>query len=187
MPSVDSEGFITDEDLLVQDNDLGFDDVDTVSSDEDDGTPSGNTLQGIKSVWRFRTPTGRLVDVVRSPVNSPLVPLHSFWSTLVCNFIAPDGCGCAYPAATIRRMGVVRNGYMSEKDIAAAHKYASRGFTLVQDDWMTLEDDPPCWEADCFGDVDAMVVSFRKAADSRPAQLPVDFTGGRWRIDPAAL
>ena len=108
-----------------------------METDEDEnGTPSaGHSLQGIKEVRRFRTTTGRMVDLVRSPVGTPLTPLHSFWSTLVCNFIAPDGCGCAFPAGTMLRKGIVRGTYLSVKDLAgrastltvASHSFATTG------------------------------------------------------------
>ncbi|KAI0722563.1 hypothetical protein C8Q76DRAFT_580948, partial [Earliella scabrosa] len=59
-------------------------------------------------VMRFRTPTGRNVDIVCSPVNNALTALHMFWSTLVTNFLTPDGCGCGFPAGTMNRRGFVK-------------------------------------------------------------------------------
>ncbi|KAI0682587.1 hypothetical protein C8Q76DRAFT_584097, partial [Earliella scabrosa] len=65
-------------------------------------------LPGIKQVIRFRTPSGRNVDVVCSPLSDALSALHAFWSTLVRNFITPDACGCAFPAGTMNRRGFVK-------------------------------------------------------------------------------
>ena len=179
----DFAGNEEDEDgIQDEENGDGIDDVEFGEDTDSDGVPSGEGVQGIKAVWRFTTPTSRFIDVVRSPLNTPITPLQSFWSTLVCNFISPDGCGCGYPAVTMRRVGVVKSGYMSERDIDAAQKYAARGFGLVQDDWMTLPSDPATWEPRYFGDHDAMVVSFRKTADSELPELPVQYADGRWKI-----
>ncbi|KAI0698729.1 hypothetical protein C8Q76DRAFT_585922, partial [Earliella scabrosa] len=65
-------------------------------------------LNGIKDVQRFRTVTGRYVDIIRSPIDTPVAPLHSFWSTLVTNFLTPDGCGCGFPEGTVYRRGFIK-------------------------------------------------------------------------------
>ncbi|KAI0750151.1 hypothetical protein C8Q80DRAFT_1078057, partial [Daedaleopsis nitida] len=73
------------------------------------GLPSTATAIGlVKEVRRFKTPTQQSVDVVRSSCNSPLRPLHGFWTTLLKNFICPDGAACAYPHPTLRRRAFVK-------------------------------------------------------------------------------
>ncbi|KAI0746102.1 hypothetical protein C8Q76DRAFT_585539, partial [Earliella scabrosa] len=80
-----------------------------MASELRDGIPSpAADSQGIKQVLRFRTSTGRNVDIVCSPVDDAITALHAFWSTLVANFISPDGCGCGFPAGTMNRKGFVK-------------------------------------------------------------------------------
>ncbi|KAI0746096.1 hypothetical protein C8Q76DRAFT_586729, partial [Earliella scabrosa] len=74
--------------------------------------PSGPPLpeqvaNGIKEVQIFATRTGRRVDVIRSPVCTPIYPLLFYWTTLVMNFITPGGCFCGYPVETLNRRATV--------------------------------------------------------------------------------
>ena len=80
--------------------------------------------QGIRNVYRFRTKTDRFVDVIRSSMNSPVTPLHAFWSTLVMNFVTPDGCVCGFPEGTLNRQGIVRGTLTTERDQSAVTKIA---------------------------------------------------------------
>ncbi|KAI0722571.1 hypothetical protein C8Q76DRAFT_578456, partial [Earliella scabrosa] len=64
---------------------------------------------GIREVLTFETRTGRRVDVIRSPTDSPIIPLNFYWTTLVMNFIVPDGYFCGYPLDTLAGRGVVRS------------------------------------------------------------------------------
>ena len=141
-------------------------------------------VHGIKDVRRFRTKTGRYVDIVRSPSDTPVMPLHSFWSTLVCNFLTADGCGCGFPAGTVYRKGFVKDGPLSRRDMVAVTKYLRRGFRLWRDEWsapLEMEEGPQC-DADGFGDMDAMVVSFRLHVEANAAPLPVRHTAYGWRL-----
>ncbi|KAI0712624.1 hypothetical protein C8Q76DRAFT_797458 [Earliella scabrosa] len=150
---------------------------------EGDGIPSpAADSQGIKQVLRFRTSTGRNVDIVCSPVDDAITALHAFWSTLVANFISPDGCGCGFPAGTINRKGFVKAGSLTQRDLAAVIKYTRRGFTIVHDRWQSMDDDPSMWDIDYFGDVDAMALSFRLHANDQPLPLPVERTDRGWHI-----
>ncbi|KAI0705717.1 hypothetical protein C8Q76DRAFT_597440, partial [Earliella scabrosa] len=85
---------------------------------------------GIRVVRRYVTTTGRNVDVIRSIVHSPVTPLRYFWSTLVTNFIFPDGCACGFPHATLSRRGLIKDGPLTLKDRLAVAKYLERGFEL---------------------------------------------------------
>ncbi|KAI0684412.1 hypothetical protein C8Q76DRAFT_585544, partial [Earliella scabrosa] len=58
---------------------------------------------GMLAVRRFVTPTGRYVDIVRSSLETPLIPLYYFLSTLLVNYISPTHCGCGYPGLTLYR------------------------------------------------------------------------------------
>ncbi|KAI0708386.1 hypothetical protein C8Q76DRAFT_583424, partial [Earliella scabrosa] len=67
-----------------------------------------NGENGIRVVRCYTSATGRKVDVIRSIVHSPVTPLRHFWSTLVTNFIFPDGCACGFPHATMSRRGLIK-------------------------------------------------------------------------------
>ncbi|KAI0683478.1 hypothetical protein C8Q76DRAFT_573889, partial [Earliella scabrosa] len=87
---------------------LGFTEAPRAS---DDGEPlvSGELgCNGIRAVRRFQTRSGRPVDVIRSLARTPVLPLQSFWSTLVTNFLTPDACVCGFPTATMERCGLVK-------------------------------------------------------------------------------
>ncbi|KAI0713791.1 hypothetical protein C8Q76DRAFT_586439, partial [Earliella scabrosa] len=65
-------------------------------------------VNGIKDVVRFQTKDRREVDVIRSAANNPCLPLTSFWSTLLINFLTPDGCVCGFPSPTFVRTGALK-------------------------------------------------------------------------------
>lgn len=142
---------------------------------------SGDGIAGIKEVRRFRSPTGRFIDVVRSPVRNPLAPLQAFWSTLVVNFLSPDGCGCGFPAGTFRRKGIAKSGFLTYRDHIAIDKYDTRGFITMYDPWGEHPEtaEHPAYTA--FGDLDAAVIYFRPRVESPYPNLPVYCTSdGCW-------
>ncbi len=143
--------------------------------------PSGVGMRGIKQVERFRTPTGRLVDVVRSPTGSPLSPLRAFWSTLVVNFLTPDGCGCGFPSGTLRKRGFVKSGFLTVRDQVAIDKYRNRGFVTLYDPWVEELDADEHSPFTAFGDVDVTIIYFRPQAEAPYPSLPVYHTSdGCW-------
>ncbi len=99
-----------------------------------------HVLKGLRDVRTFTTPTGARVDVIRSPSNSPLTPLRFFWSSLVVNFITPDGCGCGYPSSTLHRIGVLKPGLFRLRDKNAVAKYEGRCFDFVSQEWRQVLD-----------------------------------------------
>lgn len=149
---------------------------------ENAGVPSGYGILGIKEVRRFRTPTRRLVDVVRSPTQNPVTPLHAFWSTVVMNFLTPDGCGCAYPAGTLRRQGFLKSGLLTPRDELALNKYNARGFLTTSDPWVDRPDTIEHLLSTVFGDADAGVLYFRPEVSMECPDLPVYHTSDGWRI-----
>ncbi|KAI0745184.1 hypothetical protein C8Q76DRAFT_607138, partial [Earliella scabrosa] len=90
---------------VAKDEQLRFQLLPAVSGSGRSSIAGGN---GIRDVFRFRTPTGRHVDIVRSSTSNPVTPLRAFWTTLVMNFLTPDGCVCGYPGGTMARHGFIR-------------------------------------------------------------------------------
>ena len=130
---------------------------------------------GMLTVTRYSTPKGQQVDVVRSSIESPLLPLYYYWSSLLINYVTPTHCACGYPDLTIHRAGLIKGGLTVEKDKEAMKKYNERGFVFVDDGcWRVpgrgtqVDLDP--W---VFGDSSAMVGDYRKSPlDERPT-MPV--------------
>ena len=82
----------------------------------------------IAEVRRYTTLTGRMVDVIRSRRDSPVSPLVQFWTSLLVNFVYPDGCASAYPRMMFNGRGYVREYGMTATDHIAMCKYMSRQF-----------------------------------------------------------
>ena len=159
------------------------DDLPPPESDDEVGEPSiHHAMRGMKEVRRFRTKTGLLVDVIRSPVDSPVYPIQSFWGTLVTNFITPDGGACGFPHGTLRRKGYAKAGLISDGDYAALTKYAARGFLLEEDEWWADLEDPSTWDDDYFGDTTAAVLSFRRHLHDPDPPFPIFHTKRGWRL-----
>ncbi|RDX53639.1 hypothetical protein OH76DRAFT_1307484, partial [Lentinus brumalis] len=70
--------------------------------------PPAAIAKGLRDVRTLYTPSGRRVDVIRSPSTSPITPLRFFWSTTVINFMTPDAYVCGFPHATLSRLGVLK-------------------------------------------------------------------------------
>ena len=140
--------------------------------------PSRSHTKGLRDVRKFITPTGRRVDVIRSPTGSPITPLRFFWSTLVMNFITPRACVCGYPSATLERVGVLKQGRLRVRDKAAIAKYRDdRAFYFVGDEWRnTLE----MWDHLFFGERDLLALDYRISPGADRADLPIKFTARGW-------
>ena len=143
------------------------------------GTPG---IRGIRTICRFRTRSNQNVDVIRSSMNSPITPINAFWSTLVMNFIAPDGCACGFPPGTLHRQGIIRGALNTVNDYAAVDKYEARGFDLTGGEWSLSLADPSTWDIDYFGDVDALVISLRLRLEDELFPLPVVHSKRGWRV-----
>ncbi|KAI0712982.1 hypothetical protein C8T65DRAFT_520794, partial [Cerioporus squamosus] len=84
-----------------------------VSGDDDDDDDGEReraraAVKGLRAVRRFYTASGKKIDVIRSPSNNSITPLHFFWSTIVMNYLTPDACVCGYPTITFRRFGILK-------------------------------------------------------------------------------
>ncbi len=162
------------------------------SSDSDSGTgyasdDSGNgsisplppvaVAKGIRDVRTLYTPSGRRVDVIRSPSTSPITPLRFFWSTAVINFITPDAYVCGFPHATLSRLGVLKQGALRRRDKAAIAKYEQRGYSFLGQEWREMAD---TWDYLFFGQRNALVVDFRLYFQDNMAVLPIKRTSRGW-------
>lgn len=155
---------------------------------QSDVPPSGSValdgaVNGIKEVRSFRSRTGSKVDVIRSPVQNPVFPLHFYWTTLLMNIVTPDGCLCGYPAQTMNGDGITRGAMLTQKEEAAVEKYRRRGFKLLTKDWWETMDDPANWTLDYFGDVSAMGLTFRLHANDDVLPFPVIRTQRGWWVN----
>ncbi len=190
---VDTEGAGIDDETAAQDKNSALDnaavqDAGVVTSEEDDtarrgiatadeptmgvehGTPSRSA--GIVDVRSFRTRTGGRVDVIRAPLNNPLVSINRFWSSLLMNFLRPDACVCGYPKTTLARVGLLKPG-LTPRDMKAMQKYERRGFQLVEDGW---QDGADYWDSLFFGRRKTMVTPFRVDLREEYPRLPLALT-----------
>lgn len=153
-------------------------------SDQTSSRPSGQRgVASVKEIMRFRTPSGRSVDVIRSTDSCPLTPLRGFWCTLVKNFITPDGAGCGYPRDTFYRKGRVKDSPLSDRDLIAVSKYKHRGFHLIRE----TRPEVARREAEgAFGEQDSIVVAFRHANMPSGDFLPVIRSMDGWSTTPHA-
>ena len=141
----------------------------------------------LADIRKYLTLTGRTVDVIRSRRETPLTPLMQFWTSLLVNFVAPNGCGSAYPRMMFKGKGYVKEFGMTVRDTTAMRKYTARpfredeGFSFVPELWGTWKD-PAYWVRDYFSDREAMVVDFRvKYRDPVPS-LPVQPLLDGWKL-----
>ncbi len=113
-----------------------------------DGSDSGRTsplppsavTKGLRDVRTLYTPSGRRVDVIRSPSTTPITPLRFFWSTAVINFVTPDAYVCGFPHATLSRLGVLKQGPLGRRDKLAIAKYEQRGYHFLGQEWREMVD-----------------------------------------------
>ena len=165
----------------------GDDDVSMASEDGSDYGSDGPTpiplssayvVKGLRDVRKFVTPTGKHVDVIRSPTYSPVTPLRFFWSTLVMNFITPRACVCGFPSATMQRIGVLKQGLLRPRDHVAIAKYRDeRGFYFVGDQWRKALD---MWDHLFFGERDLIAIDYRVSPSDEVPTLPIRYTVRGW-------
>ncbi|KAI0710063.1 hypothetical protein C8Q76DRAFT_695189 [Earliella scabrosa] len=145
-------------------------------------SPSLQGTRGFKEVLRYKTREGKEVDIIRSPTDSAIDPLNVFWSTVVKNFICPEGAGCGFPDLTMVHTGVLKAGELTKKDEAAVQKYERRGFTFINAPWWYGMDDDIRWERNFFGDKKPAIVDFRTSPTVKAPRLPIFYTRHGWRI-----
>lgn len=159
----------------VTSDESGYDSSEDETADE--APDSRGATRHSQKVKTFSTPSGRSVDVVRSPSNNPITPLRFFWSTTIMNFLTPDACVCGFPSATFNHAGVLKLGAMRERDAQAVRVYEGRGYTFRGDEMRELLD---MWEYLFFGERNALVCDFRVDVHGTTPPLPIRRTSRGW-------
>ena len=132
----------------------------------------------IVEIRKYRTPSNRLVDVIRSRRDSPLSPLLRYWTSLLVNYISPDGFASAFPRMLFNGTGYCKEFGMTTRDNLAMEKYTARHFrkgvpfAFFPDIWGTWKD-PLYWTSDCFADRQALVIDFRRDMRTPVPPLPL--------------
>ena len=132
----------------------------------------------IVEIKRYRTPSNRLVDVIRSRRESPISPLLRYWTSLLVNYLSPDGFASAFPRMLFNGMGYCKEFGMTARDTTAMEKYTAQHFrkgapfTFLPDIWGTWKD-PLYWICDCFADRQALVIDFRREIHQPVPPLPL--------------
>ncbi|KAL1945774.1 hypothetical protein VTO73DRAFT_1776 [Trametes versicolor] len=105
--------------------------------------PRGSTYHvygKVRNVARLTRSDGQRIDVVQSASNSPLLPIASFWTTAVMNYISATSFCIAYPHLTEANRSLISTTFMREADVQGVPqptqhqellaKYRERGFDL---------------------------------------------------------
>ena len=160
----------------------------TPSWDSDEPWDPSESLE-IADVRKYITPTGRHMDVIQSRQETPLSPLRDFWTSLLANFVTPNGCGSAYPRLMFAGCGYVQDSPMTPRDKAYLITYmATRfkencGFQFLSESWGTWKHKSH-WQnlEDYFCDQTGLVVHFgMRHQDSSPS-LPVQPLSDGWKL-----
>ena len=125
----------------------------------------------ILTIKQYTTQHGKKIDVIQSVDPNPAVPLTHFWTSLVVNFITPQGAVCAYPRSTLRRRGLVLDRPVPTRTVAARAKYEARGMSFEPvAHWI-----PRFLGTDnmLFADGNLLVLDFRPKPAMPPSELPI--------------
>ncbi len=161
-------------------------DSDESMDSDSDSTNSHSTQQpdvprpgtkGMRSIRTFYGKSNRRIDIICSPSDNPITPLRFFCSSLLMNFLTPDGCVCGFPSATLSRLGVLRMAAPSLRDRLAVIKYEKRGFDFQADDLRDLLD---MWDYLFFGQRNLLAMDFRVNLADDKAVLPILYTLRGW-------
>lgn len=85
---------------------------------------------------------GRSVNVMAVAGKNAVVPIFSFHSTAVMNFISSYGCYCAYPHLTLKSLSLINTqGKLSHTAAKAVKKYKGRGIrsSLTLSSWKAFD------------------------------------------------
>lgn len=146
-------------------------------------TPERPTLvygRGYRTMRNFRTPKGGRVNVVCSHANFPLSPLRSFWTSLMMNFLTPQGAVCGFPSATLKRQGALKVEPLSNREDRSVDRYRRRGFTFHGEE---LRRELDMWDYNFFGEQRLLAVDFRLEFDDVHCSLPIMRTNRGWLPD----
>lgn len=136
--------------------------------------------KGFRAIRKFRTPANRRVNVLCSHSNNPVSPLRYLWSSLLMNFITPDGFVCGFPSATLERRGALRLEPLTGREDAALERYRSRGFDF---DAEGLRESLDMWDYIFFGERVLLSMDFRVEFGAVRRGLPLKATARGWLMD----
>lgn len=133
--------------------------------------------RGFRTMQSFRTPLMRRVNVVCSPSNNPITPLRHFWTTIMENFLTPDGCLCAFPSGTLDMRGATKLDPLMSRELETLAVYEERGFVFGGEE---LRRELDVWDYIFFGQRQLLAVDFRRNLGARRHKLPVFQTERGW-------
>ena len=81
---------------------------------------------------------GGYIDIVQSRTASPFTIVSGYWSTHVMNALTADAFWSAYPAHTIRMLGIYNYTPMGGCYTSAVEKHLERGFQISSEDSFDL-------------------------------------------------
>lgn len=100
---------------------------------DSNGKPRKVYLEGDQEIKRVKyyMKRGKLINVIIVRGDNALVPIFSFHSTPVMNFISYYGIFCAYPELTLAYRGIINNTRPPSADLKKRYKkLKDRGFSL---------------------------------------------------------
>ena len=90
---------------------------------------------GIFAVIRLQHPGQKKINVIISITDNALLPITSFWGSIVQNYIAADSFTIAYPHTTLNGIGYIApERAQLTKTLECVEKYHARGFIILQYD-----------------------------------------------------
>ena len=143
----------------------------------------------IVDVHRYTTPTGRYIDVMQSRRDTPLSPLVECWTSLLTNFISPNGCGSACPKPMFEGTGYSEDSLLTSRDRNYLLTYMTRQFVRGQNfcfhsqEWGTWKN-ISYWRKveDYFCDSTGLVVDFSMKDNDFSVSLPVQPSPDGWKL-----
>ena len=137
---------------------------------------------GIKRVRRYRTATGKRLEIIQSRSSSSVAPLLYFWSSLVMNFITPHGAVCAFPKHTLRRVGLVTDANLHMKAQCAREKYKARGMSFAEDETWRPGGGRHSRQGPVFSDGPLLIVDLQTVWSNERFSLPIQLVGSKWTV-----
>ena len=137
---------------------------------------------GIKRVRRYKTATGKRLEVIQSRSSSSVAPLLYFWSSLVVNFITPHGAVCAFPKHTLGRAGLIAEATLHLKALRARDKYEDRGISFTEDQMWWPGGGQQDEQGSVFSDGPLLILDFRTVWPNQGLRLPICRVGSKWTV-----
>lgn len=135
---------------------------------------------GITSITRLCSPSfASHIDIISAAADAVTLPIATFWSTLVMNYITDDTVVCLYPQTTLQREGLLNPSACRVRAERCAEKYVKRGFSIRNFN----ENDPDeCYRArDKRDTTDARALRVQWAADEREQMKDCGIKHSHWQ------